>query len=171
MAADARSEDSVGHVTELLDFAVVRIPEDDPEYPFWLHLVFFELFSYLRHAAAKRHEGKDRAAAIDSLRAVYTFLARFESGIDGDLLASFLSLESALLALDTGVVEPLLRPTRTRGRGWNTIDREFAIGAVVIAVRQLKWVGLGLEQAYAAVARAAQKAGLRAERGSRPVKP
>ena len=83
----------------MLDSAAIRLPEDDPHYPTQLRLVLFELFSYLRHAASPRREGKDRAAAIASIRAVYTFLARFQSGADDDLLASFLSLESALMAL------------------------------------------------------------------------
>jgi len=172
MAKDQSDDAAAGevHVSDLLDAAAVHLPEDHPDYPPQLRLVLFELFSCLRDAACLRQEGKDRAAAIDSVRAVYAFLARFRSGADDrDLLASFLSLESALIALDQGVVDPLLKHTPSLGRGSNSMDREIAIASAVKAVRHLRWAGMSPGQAHGAVALTFQKAGFKAARGSREV--
>jgi hypothetical protein len=167
----APASESVVHLADLLDSAAVRLPEDHPGYPSELRLVFFEWFSSLRHAARLRRGGKDREAAIQVVSAASRFIARFERDTDADLTASFLSLESALMALDKGVVEPLLKRTVSRGRGWNSADREFVIGAAVIAVQHLRWAGLTAAQAHSAVAHTLHKAGFRAGRGSRPVEP
>jgi hypothetical protein len=159
----------VEDVLDSLDSRGLRLPEDHPDYPMLLRLVFFELFSKLRQAAELRREAKHRPAAIGAVRAISQFLARFEG--DTTMTTSFLSLESALLALDKGVVEPLLEHTRSPGRGWNSMDREFVIGAAVITVQHLRWAGLTASQAHSAVAHTLHKAGFRAGRGSRPVEP
>src|SRR3954471_4153210 len=126
----------VVHVADLLDSAAVRLPEDAAEYPLALQLALFELFSSLRDAEPLRRDRKDRAAGIDCLRAVAQFLARFERGSHEDLTASFLSMESALMALDRGMIEPLLRHTPLVGRGANSRDRDLVISAAVVAVHQ-----------------------------------
>jgi len=161
--------ESVLYLGDILDSAQVCLPEDHPGYPLRLRLVLVELFSSLRYAATLRSGGKDREAAIQVVRGASRFIARFERDTDADLTASFLSLESALMALDHGVVEPLLKRTGSRGRGWNSMDREFVIGAAVMTVHHLQWIGLGAGEAHSAVAHILRRVGFRAALGSRPV--
>lgn len=165
----APPNESVIYLTDILDSAAVCLPQDHPDYPPRLRLVLVELFSSLRHAATLRSGGKDRQAAIQVVRGASRFIARFERDADADLTASFLSLESALMALDKGVVEPLLKRTGSRGRGWNSMDREFVMSAAVMTVHHLQWAGLRAGEAHKAVAHILHKAGFRAALGSRSV--
>jgi hypothetical protein len=87
-----------------------------------LNLALAEMFLLLRHATGPRRQGEDRAAAIQALRALWTFVSRFDAGLRENLLAPLMSLASALMALDQGNVEPLLKP-RWRRRA---VERRIA---------------------------------------------
>jgi hypothetical protein len=133
-----------------------------------LNLALAEMFLLLRHATVPRRQGKDRAAAIQALRALWTFVSRFDAGLRENLLAPLMSLASALMALDQGNVEPLLKPRLAPqgGRAPDSLERQFVIGVAAGTVRRLQWTGLPLGMAHKAVADALHEIGIKPGRGS-----
>src|SRR3954453_13667676 len=80
-------------------------------------------------------------------------------------------MESALMALDGGIIEPLLRHTPLVGRGANSRDRDLVISAAVVAVHQLTWTGMHLFEAHKAVAGILHKAGFKKSRHNPHIEP
>ena len=79
---------------------------------------------------------------------------RFQPGLSQNLHAPLLDLASALLALDENKIEPMLKPTPTRGGGRapDSVARQALIGFAVGTVRRLQLTGLQRAAAHKAVA-------------------
>ena len=79
-----------------------------------------------------------------------------------------MALESALLALDEGVTEPLLKPVRQgkAGRPRAAQLRQEFLGTVVFTVQQLRAVGYSLPEAHKVVADDLNHVGAKPDRGS-----
>ena len=133
-----------------------------------LNVAVAEMHLLLRYAADLRREGQESEAARTALRAAVTFISRFDTGVRENLLAPLMKITSALMALDEGTVDPLLRPKRKPkgGRTPDTWERQGLIGWAVGAAHRLQWTGLTPGQADREVAAALHQLGIHPNRGS-----
>jgi len=122
----------------------------------------------LRSAADLRRQGQESEAVLTALRAAWTFISRFDTGVRENLLAPLMKLTSALTALEEGTVDPLLKPKRKPkgGRTPDTWERQGVVGWAVGAAHRLQWTGLTPTQADREVAAALQRLGVRPARGA-----
>jgi hypothetical protein len=99
---------------------------------------------------------------------VSAFLSLFRPVRREGLSAPLAALESALWALDEGVVQPILKPTRPAqsGRARSPVLYQELKGAAVYVVHRLHYFGLEQKQARATVAAELRRIGVKPDRGS-----
>jgi hypothetical protein len=126
------------------------------------------LFARLREARRLFNQEGDggRSSAFEALGGLWMFIALFDRPLAECLHTPVLSLMSALAALDTNLVEPMLAPTPRRGRAPASHARLALKGHVAMTVDRLVQSGLSLPAAYKKVAAVLATEGVRPERGS-----
>jgi hypothetical protein len=124
------------------------------------------LFAELRFARGlQAGETRGRLGAVVALRAVWSFLTRFEPVLAESLHVPLMSLHSALLALNDNNIEPILKSTKRTGRATSSPRRYALIGIAVGAAQRLEWTGLSPEEANKAVAAKLNALGIKPTRG------
>jgi hypothetical protein len=126
------------------------------------------LLKELREAQAEFVAGNPADGTYLSLVAVYAFVSLFRSVSIEGLALPLDALESALWALDEGIVEPVLRPARRAGPGRQRAPnlRQQLKGAAVWTVHRLRGLGYSLPDAHSAVAADLERVGVKPDRGS-----
>ena len=76
-------------------------------------------------------EAHGRHSAVVALRAAWGFLMRFESVQAQTLHVPLLSLSSALVALNENNTEPMIKPTKRRGRAPSSPRHYVLVGIAV----------------------------------------
>jgi hypothetical protein len=137
-------------------------PDDLPS----LNRVLRRLFAQLRNARRVENLDGGRATAIAYLLAMISFLLSFRSASSECLHIPPLNLASDLLALKNNVVEPILKPTRRRGRPVSRPQRFVLMGIAVGAARRLEWTGMRPEDADREIAKELVILGVKPARGS-----
>jgi hypothetical protein len=123
-------------------------------------------FGQLRDARRVENLDGGRATAIAYLLAMMSFLMSFRSASSERLHIPPLNLASDLLALNNNVVEPILKPTRRRGRPVSRPQRFVLMGIAVGAAHRLELTGMRSEDADRAIANELVILGVRPARGS-----
>jgi hypothetical protein len=126
------------------------------------------LFVELREANNRYHNGTDggRDAAIVAIRATTAFLMLF-SGVDKESLFTPLAfLANALTALNSNVVEPMLKPLPSRGRAPASEGRQSFKGFVTYTVCRLQDFGMDDKSSRRVVAKQLKMLGIKPDRGS-----
>ena len=133
-----------------------------------LNIAFRHLWAELREAHSKFADGHHRAGAYLSLVAVNAFLSLFGPVRREGLSTPLAALESALWALDEGVVQPILKPDRRArsGRARSSVLYQELKGAAVYVVHRLHHLGLEQKKARAIVAAELRSIGVKPDRGS-----
>jgi len=111
---------------------------------------FFEELRFAR--GLPQGETHGRLGASVALRAVWSFLMRFDAAVVETLHVPLMSLHSALLALNENNIEPILKPTKRSGRATSSPKRYALIGIAVGSAQRLEWTGLSPMDANKAVA-------------------
>jgi hypothetical protein len=133
-----------------------------------LNIALQYLWAELRQAQSEFADGNQQDGLHLSLCAVSAFLGLFGPVRREGLFAPFAALESALWALDEGVVEPILkapRPARP-GRARSPAPYQALKGAAAYVVCRLGDFGHGQSEALKVVAADLQRIGVKPERGS-----
>ena len=127
----------------------------------------------LRAAQSEFADGNHLNGAYLSLLAVSAFLSLFGPVKQEGLSAPLAALESALWALDEGVVEPILKPARRArgGRARSSVLRQELKGAAVYVAHRLHSLGLEQKEALAIVAAELRRIGVKPDRGSGEITP
>jgi hypothetical protein len=135
-----------------------------------LNAAFNFLYGGLRDARKQFETGDNggREGAIHAVEILLKFLSRFQPVLDEGLNAPLISLFNALLSLDDGTVEPLLKPVPARGRSRASAIRDSLKGAAAFTVMRLRAAGQRAPDAYRDVARVCHDAGVKAARGQYP---
>ena len=122
----------------------------------------------LREAQSEFAKGNHLDGAYRALLAVSAFLSLFGPVKQEGLSTPLAALESALWALDEGVVEPILKPTRRArsGRARSSVLYQELKGAAVYVVHRLHRLGLEQKKARAIVAAELRSIGVKPDRGS-----
>jgi hypothetical protein len=133
-----------------------------------LNIAFRHLWAGLREAQSDFANGDHLTGAYLSVVAVSAFLSLFRPVRREGLSAPLAALESALWALDEGVVQPILKPARPAqsGRARSPVLYQELKGAAVYVVHRLHYFGLKQKEARATVAAELRRIGLKPERGS-----
>jgi hypothetical protein len=129
-----------------------------------LHSFFMEL----REAESEFAAGNQLDGAYLSLVAVIGLISLFEPVRREGLFVPLAALESALLGLGEGIVEPILKPSQKRKDGRSPspgLNREIR-GAVAYVVQRLCDFGCSREDAFNAVAADLKRIGVKPDRGS-----
>jgi hypothetical protein len=97
------------------------------------------LFAHLREARRQFAQEGDagRAGAFTALGALWQFVALFEKPNAETLQMPILRLQDALVSLDNNSVEPIVKPTKRRGRGGSSHAHLALIGHAAGTVRRL----------------------------------
>jgi hypothetical protein len=114
-------------------------------------------------------ETHGRLGAVVALRAVWSFLVRFESALAETLHWPLLSLHGALLALNENNVEPILKPAKRTGRATSSPRRYALIGMAVGAAQLVELTGLSAAKANKLIARKLTELGVKPTRGTNDV--
>jgi hypothetical protein len=133
-----------------------------------LNIAFQHLWAELREAHSEFADGNHLNGAYLSLLSVYAFLSLFGPVRQEGLFVPLAALESALWALDEGVVEPILKPARRTGTGRarSPVLYQEIKGTAVYVVQRLHSLGLEQKEARAIVAAELRSIGVKPERGS-----
>jgi hypothetical protein len=133
-----------------------------------LNLALKYLWTELREAEAEFGAGRHLDGAYLSLIASIAFLSLFKPVGQEGLFAPMAALESALWALDEGVVEPILKPPRRAktGRVRSSALYQELKGAAVYVVRRLCDLGYRQSNALKVVAADLRRIGVKPDRGS-----
>jgi hypothetical protein len=133
-----------------------------------LNIALRHLWVELREAQSEFAKGNQLDGAYLSLVAVSAFLSLFAPVKREGLSASLAALESALWALDEGVVQPILKPARRaqRGRARSSVLHQELKGAAVYVVDRFHYLGLEQKKARAIVAAELRRIGVKPQRGS-----
>jgi hypothetical protein len=124
------------------------------------------LFKELREAQAAFVGGSHPDGVYLALGAIYAFVSLFRAvGTEG-LIVPLMELESALWALDEGIVEPLLKPARRAkaGRPRTSQLPQAFLGTVAYTVQRLRQFGYSLREAHKAVADDLNRIGAKPDR-------
>jgi hypothetical protein len=138
-----------------------------PEHLLGLNIGLRHLWAALYKAHSEFRTGKHLDGAYLSLLAVIEFLALFDPTRTDGLSIPLNALESALAALDEGIIEPILRPVRPPQAGRvrePTLRQEF-LGMAVYTVRRLCDFGYSVGQAQRVVADDLKQIGVKPARG------
>jgi hypothetical protein len=121
----------------------------------------------LREAKLLFESGCDtgREGAIHAVEALTKFLMLSETVRREGLIAPLGVLLSALMSLDDGATQPILRRRPRRGRSRASAMRDCDIGAAAFTVSRLKELGMHDSDANKLVARRLTKIGVKASRG------
>ena len=117
-----------------------------------------------RHGLCRR-----RRSVFGALGAFWSFITLFRTPLEQTLHVPILRLQDALLMLDQGQVEPMLKPVRLDGRARSSSGRAGLRGHAAATVQLLRQAGLARDDAYRAVATKLSHLGVRPERGSETV--
>lgn len=133
-----------------------------------LNIAFQHLWAELRAAHSEFADGNHLHGAYLSLLSVYAFLSLFGPVRQEGLFVPLAALESALRALDEGVVEPILRsPRRARtGRARSSDLYQELKGTAVYVVSRLCELGHVRSDALKIVAADLRRIGVKPDRGS-----
>jgi hypothetical protein len=133
-----------------------------------LNIALQYLWAELRQAQSEFTDGNQQDGVYVSLCAVIAFLSLFGPVRREGLFAPFAALESALWALDEGVVEPILKPPRRAktGRARSSVPYQELKGAAAYVVRRLGDFGHARSEALKVVAADLQRIGVKPDRGS-----
>lgn len=133
-----------------------------------LNVALAEMYLLLRYAADLWRQRQESEAVFTAVRAAWTFMSRFDTGVCENLLAPLMKLASALMALDEGTVDPLLKPKRKPkgGRTPDTWERQWLVGWAVGTAHRLQWTDLSPTDADREVAAVLQRLGVRPARGA-----
>jgi hypothetical protein len=112
------------------------------------------------------HGGRD--GSIHALETVIKFLSLYETVQTEALYAPLSALFNALMSLDDGEVQPILRKAKRKGRGRASAGRESFKGIIAATVHGLSEDGVLLAEAFELVASHLNKEGILAERGRFP---
>jgi hypothetical protein len=140
-------------------------PDDLPS----LNRALEALFTVLRDVRRQRDNHNERAATAIALMAAVSFLKLFRPVSTELLHVPLLNLANALAALDNNTVEPILRPTKRRGRARSSLRRFSLWGTAVGAARRLELTGLRPEDANKQVAKKLTKLGISTAHGSNDI--
>jgi hypothetical protein len=125
------------------------------------------LFTHLRQARRQFHEEKDgRAGAFTALGAYWMFIVLFEAPLAESLQVPILRLQDALVGLDKGYVDPIVRPMRRRGRAPSSEVYAALKGQAAGTVKRLMEIDFDRRNSHEMVANQLRRLGVRAERGS-----
>jgi hypothetical protein len=141
-----------------------------PEHLPALNIGLQHLWAELRQAQSEYRAGRESTGAYLSLIAVGAFLSLFGATWTEGLGMPLSALESALWALDEGIVEPILTPPRPAkaGRAPSSALKQELRGAAVYVLRRLMDFGLSRSAAEQAVADDLRRIGVRPDRGRGP---
>jgi hypothetical protein len=131
------------------------------------------LFEELGTAHDVYASGQHLDGAYGSLCAIVAFLSMFRPvGVEG-LFVPLAALESALWALDEGVVEPILKPPRPpkSGRARSSVLHQELKGVAVYVAHRLCDLGLSQPEAFKAVSDDLKRIGVKPDRGSGEIEP
>jgi hypothetical protein len=126
------------------------------------------LFAHLREARRQFEQEGDagRAGAFTALGALGQFVVLFEKPKAETIEIPILRLQDALVSLDKNSVEPIVKPTRRRGRAGSSHAHLALKGDAAGTVRRLVAAGLNRSDAEEKVAAQLRQLGVRAKRGS-----
>jgi hypothetical protein len=129
------------------------------------------LWRALRNGHRKFKDGRQLDVVYLSLIGVIEFLALFQPVRTEGLSIPLNALESALWALDEGIVEPILKPVRPAptGRAKESELRQEFVGMVVYVAHRLRDFGFSAAKAEKIVAEDLRAVGVKTARGGRPV--
>jgi hypothetical protein len=125
------------------------------------------LLAELREAHGAFIDGDHADGAFGALIAVLAFVSLFRTPRAEGLIIPLHALTEALLALDEGIVEPILRPARraSAGRPRAPHFRHRLRGTVAYVVQRLCHFDHELATAHAVVATALDRVGVKSYRG------
>jgi hypothetical protein len=112
-----------------------------------------------------RGDTSGRPGAVVALHAAWDFLLLFEPVLAERLHVPLMTLQSALLALNENNIEPILKPTKRKGRATSSPRRYGLIGIAVGTAKRLEWAGLSPPDANKAVASKLKALGIKPTRG------
>jgi hypothetical protein len=160
-------------------------PDDPPFHQFWerakgtlpekikeadlrsLNSSLSFLFGRLRQARALfEQEDHGRDAAYAALSVFHMFITLFRKPLDEALYVPVVRLQDALLGLDQGRIDAILRPNRRSGRAPSSQAYLALKGLAAATVQRLLQTGLARPEALRAVAAKLRELGVRPERGS-----
>ena len=129
------------------------------------------LFSRLRQARAlfaRGHADGGREGTFSALGAVWQFLVLFRNPLQETLHFPILRLQDALVHLEHGHAQLIVKPVRRSSGGRATSGHAYLSlkGHAALAVQQLTDIGLKHPEAREAVAKELRKMGVRTERRS-----
>jgi hypothetical protein len=149
--------------------AAERLPEsvakgDVPR----LNIAFQHLWAELRKAQSDFADGNHLTGAYLSLVAVSAFLSLFGPVRREGLSMPLAAPESALWALDDGIVRPILKPARRAktGRARSSVLYQELKGTAVYVARRLHSLGLEQKEARKIVGAELRDIGVKPDRGS-----
>jgi hypothetical protein len=125
-------------------------------------------FAQLREAQQQFEQGEQdgRVGARTALTATWMFILAFKATSKEPLYAPIVMLQNALKALDDGLVLPIVKPIRRRGRARSSDAYASLKGHAAATVKMLMQTGLARHQACGRVASQLVRLGIRPERGS-----
>jgi hypothetical protein len=131
------------------------------------------LFARLREARQQFESEGDggRRGAFTALAATWMFIVLFEGTRSESLQVPILCLQDALASLEKGLVLPIVRPARRRGRPPSSEMRAHLRGLAAGTVRRLMQTGLNRQDAFRAVAERLSQLEVQPERGAGRVTP
>jgi hypothetical protein len=133
-----------------------------------LNIALRHLWVELREAQSEFAKGNHLDGAYLALLAMSAFLSLFGPVKQEGLSAPLAALESALWALDEGVVEPILKPARRAGSGRarSSVPHQELKGAAVYVAQRLHRLGFEQKKARTIVAAELRSIGVKPDRGS-----
>ena len=109
-------------------------------------------------------ENDGREGEIRAVKSVIKFLMQIPQIGDQGLIAPLAPLFDALMNLDDGHTQPILKAVRKSGRAcWR--DSRIHIGAVAFTAARMLGAGMSRDQALEAIAKALNRSGVVASRG------
>ena len=126
------------------------------------------LFERLRQAQAQFEQkgDSDRQSVFSALGAFWSFITLFEKPLAENLQVPITRLQDALLMLDRGKTEPILKPVRRSGRAFSSETHASLRGHAAATVQLLQQASLARPDAREAVAAVLRQLRVRPERGS-----
>jgi hypothetical protein len=125
------------------------------------------LFERLRQAQARFEQDgdSDRQSVFSALGAFWSFITLFGGPLAENLHVPIMRLQDALLMLDRGRTEPMLKPVRRPGRAPSSETHASLRGHAAATVQLLQQAGLARADAHKAVATVLRQLRVRAARG------
>jgi hypothetical protein len=125
------------------------------------------LFARLRQAQQRfEKEADDRQSVFSALGAFWSFITLFEKPFAESLQVPITRLQDALLMLDRGKTEAILKPERRSGRAFSSETHASLRGYAAATVQLLQQAGLARPDAHKVVAAVLRELRVRPERGS-----